>query len=88
MFGYINVILQGKTFEDAHSLHITVSVCQKNTWGDLMEKLVPRALQLATQEDVEFRKSLPIDYLNYMGVAFSDKVSQNSYIMESIWDIL
>ena len=36
---------------------------------------MPRALQLATEEDVEFRKGLPRDYLNYMGVAYSDTVS-------------
>ncbi|KAI0233823.1 hypothetical protein LSAT2_015979 [Lamellibrachia satsuma] len=66
------IIHQGKTMDDAHSLHITVSCCQKNTWGDLMEKLVPRALQVAFEEDLEYRKALPRDYLNYMGVAFSD----------------
>ena len=38
--------------------------------------MVPRALQVAFEEDVEFRKALPIDYLNYMGVAFSDVVSR------------
>ena len=37
-------------------------------------QLVPRALQIATEEDLEFRQALPKDYLNYMGVAFSDKV--------------
>ena len=38
-------------------------------------QLVPTALEVASQEDVEFRKALPKDYLNYMGVAFSDSVS-------------
>jgi len=28
------------------------------------------------EEDVEFRRSLPSDWLNYMGVAFSDEVSR------------
>jgi len=37
-------------------------------------QLVPQALKIAIEEDVEFRKALPRDYLNYMGVAFSDKV--------------
>ena len=40
-------------------------------------QVVPRALQIAMEEDVEFRRSLPKDYLNYMGVAFSDKVLQH-----------
>ncbi|OWF43534.1 ribosomal oxygenase 1-like [Mizuhopecten yessoensis] len=65
-------IHQAKTVGDEHSLHITVSCYQKNTWGDLFEKLMPRAVQLAVEEDVEFRKGLPRGYLNFMGVANSD----------------
>lgn len=65
-------IHQAKTVGDEHSLHITVSCYQKNTWGDLFEKLMPRALQIAVEEDVEFRKGLPRGYLNFMGVANSD----------------
>ena len=41
-------------------------------------QLVPTALEVASQEDLEFRKALPKDYLNYMGVAFSDSVSNLS----------
>lgn len=66
-------IHQGCALEDAHSLHITVSCYQKNTWGDLFEKLVPRALQIAMEEDIEFREGLPLDYLSYMGLANSDR---------------
>ncbi|XP_052768522.1 ribosomal oxygenase 1-like isoform X2 [Mya arenaria] len=65
-------IHQGNALEDAHSLHITVSCFQKNTWGDLLKKLVPRALDIAIEEDLEFRQGLPIDYLNYMGLVNSD----------------
>ena len=35
-------------------------------------KLLPVALQAAIEEDVDFRRSLPIDYLEYMGVANDD----------------
>ncbi|XP_052104474.1 ribosomal oxygenase 1-like isoform X2 [Mytilus californianus] len=66
------VIHQGKALEDTHSLHITVSCYQKNTWGDLLEKLMPRALQVAIEEDVDFRKGLPRDYMDVMGIANSD----------------
>ncbi len=38
--------------------------------------MMPQALQIAMEEDVEFRKSLPRNYLNFMGVAFSDSVSK------------
>jgi lysine-specific demethylase/histidyl-hydroxylase NO66 len=68
-------IHQAKSVPDLHSLHITVSACQKNTWGDLLEKLAPAALKLALEEDVEFRKALPRDYLEYVGITYSDKKS-------------
>ncbi|XP_041661416.1 ribosomal oxygenase 1 isoform X2 [Cheilinus undulatus] len=66
-------IHQGDCLPDAHSLHITVSSYQKNSWGDLLQKLVPAALEVAMEEDVEFRQGLPLDYLTYMGVQNSDK---------------
>ncbi|XP_060592333.1 ribosomal oxygenase 1-like [Ruditapes philippinarum] len=65
-------IHQGCALEDAHSLHITFSCFQKNTWSDLFQKLVPRALEIASEEDLEFREGLPIDYLQYTGVVNSD----------------
>ncbi|XP_066553589.1 ribosomal oxygenase 1 [Amia ocellicauda] len=67
-------IHQGDCLPDAHSLHITISSYQRNSWGDLLEKLVPAALQVAIEEDVEFREGLPLDYLTYMGVQHSEKV--------------
>ncbi|KAL5008323.1 hypothetical protein ScPMuIL_013904 [Solemya velum] len=66
------VIHQGDTMEDAHSLHITFSCYQKNSWGDLLTKLVPAALDIALDEDTEFRQGLPRNYLNYMGIANSE----------------
>ncbi|XP_013044212.3 ribosomal oxygenase 1 [Anser cygnoides] len=67
-------IHQGDCLPDAHSLHITVSSYQRNSWGDLLEKLLPAALQMALEEDVEYRQGLPMGYLGYMGVANSDAV--------------
>ncbi|XP_064601898.1 ribosomal oxygenase 1-like [Liolophura sinensis] len=66
------IIHQATAMDDTHSLHITVSCYQKNSWGDLLEKLVPRALEIAMEEDVEFRTGLPRDYLHHMGIANSD----------------
>ena len=37
--------------------------------------MIPVALQTAIHEDEDFRKSLPIDYLDFMGVVHSDKAS-------------
>ncbi|BFZ12280.1 hypothetical protein BsWGS_15319 [Bradybaena similaris] len=58
---------------DEHSLHITVSCYQLNTWGDLLLKLLPAACQLAMDESSEFREGLPRNFLNYMGVVHSEK---------------
>nr|XP_061806740.1 ribosomal oxygenase 1-like [Nerophis lumbriciformis] len=65
-------IHQGYCLPDTHSLHITISSYQKNSWGDLLQKMVPTALEIAMEEDVEFRQGLPLDYLSYMGVQNSD----------------
>lgn len=65
-------IHQGLCMDDAHSLHITISCNQLNTYGDLLLKLVPAALDVAMEEEVELRKALPRDYLHYMGIAWSD----------------
>uniref|UniRef100_A0A3B3ZE20 Bifunctional lysine-specific demethylase and histidyl-hydroxylase n=1 Tax=Periophthalmus magnuspinnatus TaxID=409849 RepID=A0A3B3ZE20_9GOBI len=66
-------IHQGDCLPDAHSMHITISSHQKNSWGDLLLKMVPAALEIAMEEDVEYRQGLPLDYLTYMGVQNSDK---------------
>lgn len=68
-------IHQGETIDDTHSLHITLSVYQKNSWGDFLEKLLPDALKTAIETDSEFRKGLPLDYLRYSGCVHSESQS-------------
>jgi len=65
-------IHQGQCLADKHSLHITVSCYQLNSWTDLLEKLVPAALATAALEHRGLREGLPRDYLSYMGVAHED----------------
>ena len=66
-------IHQGDTFGfDQHSLHITLSVYQKNSWGDFLEKILPIAIKDAIQSDARFRKGLPLNYLRHIGTAFSN----------------
>lgn len=65
-------IHQADTPSDTHSLHITLSTYQKTSWMDFMEKLIPGALQVAFEEDRDFRQGLPLNYLDYMGVANSE----------------
>ncbi|XP_044518000.1 ribosomal oxygenase 1 [Gracilinanus agilis] len=65
-------IHQAECEPGVHSLHLTISTFQRNSWGDLLEPLLPAALQAAMEEDVEFRRGLPRDYLDYMGVQHSE----------------
>merc|ERR1719244_1272353 len=65
-------IHQGNCLSEEHSLHITISAYQLNSWTDLLEKLLPAALTAASQEDVQFREGLPRDYLLNMGVAHEE----------------
>ncbi|XP_063237656.1 ribosomal oxygenase 1 isoform X2 [Bacillus rossius redtenbacheri] len=66
-------IHQAHTVAAGHSLHVTLSCYQRNTWGDLLEKALPAALKYALEEDVELRRGLPRDYLSYMGSVHSDR---------------
>jgi len=68
-------IHQGNCLNEEHSLHITISAYQLNSWTDLFEKLLPAALTAASQEDLQFREGLPRDFLLNMGVANEDKGS-------------
>lgn len=66
---------------DTHSLHLTVSSYQKNSWVDFLEHALPQALQAAAESDVELRKGLPRNFLNYMGVAnqsFDDEEAEGA----------
>jgi len=68
-------IHQGNCLNEEHSLHITISAYQLNSWTDLFEKLLPAALTAASQEDLQFREGLPRDFLLNMGVANEDRAS-------------
>ena len=47
---------KGNCLESDHSLHITISAYQLNSWTDLLEKLLPAALAVASSTDKEFRE--------------------------------
>lgn len=65
-------IHQADTVDDKHSLHITVSMYQKNSYADLLEALLPVALKTAIDSDVRFREGLPINIHQVMGCVFSE----------------
>ena len=55
------------------SLHLTISVCQRTTWADLLAVALPRAVELAAARNVELRRSLPRGLLaTSLGVARED----------------
>lgn len=66
-------IHQAEATSDTHSLHITVSVGQRNTWADYLELAIPRALELAWEDHLILREALPKDFASYMGVVHSEK---------------
>ncbi|EGC36270.1 hypothetical protein DICPUDRAFT_32138 [Dictyostelium purpureum] len=70
------VIHQAVSPPDVHSLHITVSTYLNNTWGDLIGKVLNRALEIANEDCLEFREGLPRDYSDFLGVIHSDKVGE------------
>jgi lysine-specific demethylase/histidyl-hydroxylase NO66 len=66
-------IHEGCTDENSHSLHITVSVYQRTAYADLLENLLPAALKKAAENNVEYRKGLPLHYLKKFGVTTSSR---------------
>ncbi|KAF1776082.1 Peptide methionine sulfoxide reductase [Phytophthora cactorum] len=66
-------IHQARAHKEKHSLHLTVSTGQQNSMGNFLEVLLPQALAGAINTNVELRRSLPRDYLEYMGVMHSDR---------------
>ena len=55
----------------AHSLHVTISTNQFNTWADVLELAFPQALQAAVAEVPALRRCPPPDLLDALGVAAS-----------------
>ena len=51
-----------------HSLHVTLSTNQFNTWADLLEVAFPAALRAAAAEVPALRRCPPPDYLAHLGV--------------------
>lgn len=68
-------IHQAQTVPGHHSLHITLSVYQKTSFGDLLEILVPQALEKAINSDIELRRGLPLNLWNNMGLVYADEGS-------------
>jgi lysine-specific demethylase/histidyl-hydroxylase NO66 len=58
----------GGAKDEGHSLHLTVSAMQQWAWVDLMEMLLPEALEAAAKSDSTLlRSGLPRGFLEYTG---------------------
>ena len=55
-----------------HSLHLTVSAMQQWAWADLLDVIMPEALEAAatSESSTSLRQGLPRGFLDYMGVMF------------------
>lgn len=71
---YAGTIHQAQSLPDQSSLHLTISANQRNTWADFCALALPAAIDLACDEDISLRESLPLDFTSYM-------VRQSSYIV-------
>ncbi len=62
-----------------HSLHLTVSAMQSWSWVDLLELIMPEALDAAAMSSTStsLREGLPRNFLNYMG-AIHDTSGEDS----------
>ncbi|XP_073834648.1 bifunctional lysine-specific demethylase and histidyl-hydroxylase NO66 [Musca autumnalis] len=65
-------IHQACTEPGYHSLHITLSVYQKQSYADLFEKMLPMMIKKAIADNVEMRRGLPLNIWQNAGIAFSD----------------
>merc|ERR1711874_806737 len=62
------------------SLHLTVSAMQNWSWADLMELIIPEALNtVVNSQCVKMREGLPRNFFKYMGV-----MHENEEILESL----
>ena len=59
---------------DEHSLHLTVSAMQQWAWVDLLDMIMPEALEAATMSTTSssLRQGLPRGFLDYMGAMYEE----------------
>lgn len=66
-----------------HSLHLTVSAMQNWSWTDLLDMIMPEALEAASASSVSLRAGLPRNFLSYMGT-MHDSDNSGSEILNRI----
>lgn len=82
-------IHQAQTKEDAHSLHITLSVYQKQSYADFFEQLFPMMLSQSISNNVDIRKGLPLNIWKSLGyVNAKTKTEERTEIVKNIKKLL
>lgn len=82
-------IHQGMTIDNTHSLHVTISIYQRSSWCDLLERVLPQALKRATETNWKFRRGLPVGYFRYTGIAHStNKAEHRMAFKEEVKDMV
>lgn len=66
------IIHQASTVPGHNSLHITMSVYQKNCWADLLEVFFPHALAQAAETHFDLRRGIPLNLHQHFGIVNSD----------------
>lgn len=69
-------IHQACTEPGYHSLHITLSAYQKQSYADLFEQMLPLMLQKAIASNLELRKGLPLHTFQHAGITYGDHSSK------------
>ncbi|KAH8420460.1 hypothetical protein KR009_010607, partial [Drosophila setifemur] len=75
---------QALTENSQHSLHITLSVYQQQSYANLLEQLMPMVLKKAAKENHSVRKGLPLTTFQELGLAHSSSKapSRERIVME------
>lgn len=66
-------IHQAHSLENTHSLHITLSMYQKQSYGDLLESLLPILLEKCIDENIDLRRGVPRDIWYHTGIAHNKR---------------
>ena len=63
---------RGGAGDGGHSLHLTASAMQQWAWADLLDIIMPEALEAATASETStsLRQGLPRNFVNYMGAMY------------------
>ena len=68
---------QASCVPGSHSLHVTLSTNQFNTWADVLELAIPAALRAAVAEVPALRRCPPPDLLDHLGITAQNEAGED-----------